>query len=75
MYNPPSEKNWNYAWDFDESYADEYDKGYFAAKAGGKYQDNPHKLSYHERDTTSNDEWNFWWDSGFDDFNPDEPVE
>jgi hypothetical protein len=68
MYSPPSEKDWNYAWDFDEEYADAYAEGYKAAKAGKEWKDNPYKQSFHERDMTHADELNFWWDVGFDDF-------
>ena len=68
MYNPPSKNNWCFSNYFSDSYREAYDEGYAAAKAGKKEEENPHKLSGHERDTTFDDELHYWWWSGFNAF-------
>lgn len=50
-----------------EAFKENYDLGYNAAKDGKKYK-NPHKPSGHERDTTYDDEMNFWYYCGYYDF-------
>lgn len=71
MYDPPSLKNWVYKHYYSNSYKIAYDRGYIAAQNKLKLQDNPYKESFHERETTFNDELNYWWYVGWCDFNED----
>lgn len=63
-YDPPSPTKWYYTHTFDKEYKEMYDKGYNDAKEGKEYTE-PHKPSNHERDTTYEDELNYWYYSGY----------
>ncbi len=49
-------------------YDEDYDAGYQTAQNGGRAEDNPNRLSGHERDTTYEDEAHYQWYRGFEDF-------
>lgn len=68
MFDPPQEDKWYSTDFFDESYVEEYKKGYEHHQNGGRESDNPHRPSGHERDTTYEDELHYWWYKGFNDF-------
>lgn len=65
MYNPPSKDNWVMVAGFMPCYAEAYDAGYAAARAGLPESANPHKPSGHERDLSWDDEMHYWWYSGW----------
>lgn len=76
MYNPPkrdSNPKYSHCVEYStniwsDSYKEAYDAGYLAASEGKNEEENPYKLSHHERDTTYSDECNYYWWRGFSDF-------
>lgn len=71
MYDPPTKKNWVRTGRFSKEHRIAYDKGYEDAKAGKQYL-NPYKESGHERDTTFEDELNYYYYVGYYDENDKE---
>ncbi len=65
MYDPPSPDNWHNTHSWVPDYKRAYEDGYFAAANGKPQNDNPFTPSGHERETTHNDELNYWWYSGW----------
>jgi len=70
MYDPPEKSNWVYTGSWEEFHKDDYNRGFVSAYLGGKQEYNPFKPSGYERETTYDDESNYWWYSGWKDFDP-----
>lgn len=68
MFDPPTKENWVNTGYCHSVYTETYTEGYEAAKSGLELSDNPYKESGHERDTTYEDEMNYYWYCGFSDF-------
>lgn len=54
-------------WIFSDSFKEMYDRGYNEAREGKEYNE-PYEYSGHERDTTYNDQLNYWYYSGYYDY-------
>ena len=72
IYDPPSETNWVYVHSFDKTYAEAYDEGQNSARCGHPPESCPYRESGHERDTTYQNELNYWWHHGFEDYTREE---
>jgi len=67
MFNPPTEDNWHKTGKCSEYFTKAYELGYLDASKGFTFT-YPYKHSNHERDTTFEDECNFWYYSGYYDW-------